>query len=328
MYGNVFLSWLKARYKLLVLPAVVSAIYIALFCLYCPLLEAIGYTTLLALISTVAISLFDCLSFVRRHRILKRLVDEEFSLDLLPDPGSLIESDYQKLLMRLDRDKKTLLSNSDTAMRDLEDYFTIWAHQIKTPISAMHLLLQSQEISENYLSAELFKIEQYVETVLSYVRLGSGINDFVIRKYDLDAILRQAVRKFSRIFILKKIRFNYSPPDLQVHTDEKWLQFVFEQLLSNALKYTKAGTISIYSTNNSVIIEDTGIGIAQEDLPRVFDKGYTGYNGREDKKATGIGLYLCREIIKKLGHTIAIESEVGVGTKVIIGFDTAGLAVE
>jgi signal transduction histidine kinase len=328
-HENVFLLWLKARYKLLILPGVVAALYKVLFCLYYPSMEAIGYTTLLAFIITAAICFFDYLGFIKKHRLLKRIIDQiEFSPEHLPEAGSLIEADYQKVIRRLDRDMKALLSNSDAAMRDMEDYFTIWAHQIKTPISAMHLLLQNRELSENDLSAELFKIEQYVETVLSYIRIGSGINDYVIRKYDLDTILKQAIRKFSRLFILKKIRLNYSPPNLQVHTDEKWLQFVFEQLLSNALKYTKEGTISIYCADNSVFIVDTGIGIAPEDLPRVFDKGYTGYNGREDKKATGIGLYQCREVIKRLGHTITIESEVGVGTKVIIGFDTALLPVE
>jgi signal transduction histidine kinase len=324
----MFLLWLKARYKMIVLPAVVAAIYIMLFCLYSPSLEAIGYTSLLAFIATAMICVFDYLSFSRKHRLLEKIVEDEFSLDFLPDAESLIEQDYQKLLQRLDWDKKTLLSNSDAAVRDMENYFTMWAHQIKTPISAMHLLLQNQNTSENDLSAELFKIEQYVEMVLSYIRLGSGINDFVIRRYDLDPILRQAIRKYSRLFILRKNRLNYSPPDLKVHTDEKWLQFAIEHLLSNALKYTRDGTITVYCVDNSVIIEDTGIGIAPEDLPRVFDKGYTGYNGREDKKATGIGLYLCREIIHKLGHSITIESEVGVGTKVTISFDTTHFDIE
>lgn len=115
---------------------------------------------------------------------------------------------------------------------------------------------------------------------------------------------------------------------LRVLTDEKWLVFVLEQILSNALKYTKSGSIHIYLSPDApktLVIEDTGIGIAPEDLPRIFEKGYTGCNGRADKRSTGIGLYLCRQIMEKLSHTIRIESEMGVGTKVYLGLDTVSL---
>lgn len=147
--------------------------------------------------------------------------------------------------------------------------------------------------------------------------------DFVFGTYELDDIIRQAVKKYSQIFILNKIKLNYEPVGETVLTDEKWLTFVIEQLLSNALKYTREGSISIYTQKVSeeeecLVIEDTGIGILPEDLPRVFEKGFTGYNGRENKKSTGIGLYLCKTIMDKLRHGIWLESEVGKGTKAYI----------
>ncbi len=124
------------------------------------------------------------------------------------------------------------------------------------------------------------------------------------------------------MFILKKIRLNYEPLCHKVLTDEKWLVFVVEQILSNSLKYTKKGSISIYLTEHKgktmLVIEDTGIGISPEDLPRVFEKGFTGYNGRADKKSTGIGLYLCKKIMDKLQHGIEIESRIDQGTKVYL----------
>ena len=165
--------------------------------------------------------------------------------------------------------------------------------------------------------------------VLGYLRLESGSSDYVIRAYDLDGIVRQAVRKFASQFISKKLRLDYEPVRTEVLTDEKWLLFVIEQVLSNALKYTRTGGIAItLEEPKTLCIRDTGIGIAPEDLPRVFEQGFTGYHGRDDKRATGIGLYLCRRILTRLGHTITIESEPGVGTTVRIGLDREPFTVE
>lgn len=159
--------------------------------------------------------------------------------------------------------------------------------------------------------------------------MGSNKNDFVLKEYDLDNIIRQAVRKYAPLFIRKKISLDFQPTNYKVLTDEKWLVFVIEQLLSNAIKYTNKGKISIYSLENKkLVIEDTGIGISKEDIPRIFDKGFTGYNGRTDKKATGLGLYLCKNILDKLSHKISIESEVGVKTKVILDLAMVNVNIE
>ena len=175
---------------------------------------------------------------------------------------------------------------------------------------------------------ELFKIEQYVEMVLQYLRLNSNINDFVLKEYSLDDMIRQAIHKYAPMFIRKKIALDYVPIETKVVTDEKWMVFVIEQILSNAIKYTAEGKVSIYMESKMLIIEDTGIGILQEDLPREFEKGYTGYNGRSDKKSTGIGLYLCKEISKKLSHNLYVTSKIGVGTKVYIDFSTNNIKMK
>lgn len=184
----------------------------------------------------------------------------------------------------------------------------------------MRLLLDDNK-PQGYdeLSGELFRIEQYVEMVLGYLRVGGG-SDYVIKRYSLDDIIKNAVKKYSRIFIRKKLSLVYNGCDRIVLTDEKWLSFAIEQILSNSLKYTHRGTITVSYENDRLSISDTGIGIAPEDIPRVFDKGYTGYNGRSDKKSTGIGLYLCKKILNRLGHTITITSEIGAGTVVTIEF--------
>ena len=164
--------------------------------------------------------------------------------------------------------------------------------------------------------------------VLAYLRMRSIDTDYVFEVYELDDLIRQAIRKFSTEFIRKKLQIQFDETHIKVLTDEKWLVFVLEQLLSNAIKYTDQGYVHIYGNDNTLYIEDTGIGIDASDLPRVFDKGFTGYNGRSDKKASGLGLYLCKNIIDKLSHRLELESQVDKGTKVILHLERKDLRVE
>ena len=214
--------------------------------------------------------------------------------------------------------------------QDTVDYYTTWVHQIKTPIAAMGLVLQQEDTEDSRrLSEELQRIEQYVDMVLTYLRLGSRETDYVFAQVDLDKLLRGCIRKYAGQFIRRHLALDYQNINCQVLTDEKWLAFVVEQVLSNALKYTREGSVSIYLESPCTLcIRDTGIGIAPEDLPRIFEKGYTGYNGRSEKKTTGLGLYLCRQICDRLKSTIAAESVPGEGTVIRIGLGREVLEVE
>lgn len=270
---------------------------------------------------------FSFAKFYRRHCALDRLkAGLFFQNPVFSEPGGLIEKDYQEIIRIMDRQMSDVISEKDAAYSDMMDYYTIWVHQIKTPIAAIRLLLQSEPSGNGAeLLDQLFRIEQYVDMVLQYLRLENMNEDLLIRKCSLDSIVKQAVRKYAKSFIRKKIRLDYRELDREVLTDEKWLVFVVEQILSNALKYTREGTVSIRMDPGNpftLLVEDTGIGIAPEDLPRLFSRGFTGCNGREDKKSTGIGLYLCRRILNKLSHTISIDSEIGKDTRVSIGLDT------
>lgn len=329
---HTFLYYLKHCKNTILLLSVFLAIYMIVFSLYQIPLEAVSYASLLCICFGLSIFLIRFTYYYKKHVTLLELQQRiTLGIEQLPAANQLIEQDYQQLLHVLYQTHAHFVSETDNAKSETMDYYTLWVHQIKTPISAMRLLLQTnEEANITDLSTELFKIEQYVEMVLSYLRLDSNSNDFVIKQYDLDSIIRQAIRKFAKQFIGKKIALDYKETHLQVLTDEKWLLFVIEQILSNGLKYTSKGKISIYAEQSSktLIIQDTGIGISKEDLPRVFEKGYTGYNGRLDKKSTGIGLYLCKKTLNKLSHTITIESIVGEGTKVMITLDTISLFVE
>lgn len=330
---NLLGAYLKQNLLLIVATALSIGIFLAVFALYQLPLEPVGYAAALTALFLLALGGIRFMHFLRKHRELAALYGQIARSALpLPETSNRIERDYQELIRLLDQELSATAYAKDRAYQDMVEYYTIWAHQIKTPIAAMRLLLQSDTPPDKEeLAAQLFRIEQYVEMVLQFIRLGDKGTDFVFQTVSLDDCVKQAVRKYAKWFIRKKIKLSYSPLDVAVLTDEKWLVFVIEQLLSNALKYTHQGEISLYLHPDrplALVIEDTGIGIDPADLPRVFEHGYTGFNGRADKKSTGIGLYLCKRILDKLSHTIEIESAVGRGTKVILGLEAAPLEVE
>ena len=191
-----------------------------------------------------------------------------------------------------------------------KDFFALCAHQIKTPIAALNLLLQGEKQDAAVCRQELFKIESYVEMALNYLRFEEMSNDLVLERNSLEQLVRQVVKKYAAIFIYNHISIQLEHLDYTVLTDEKWFCFVLEQILSNAAEESANGL--------KVSVKDTGIGIRSEDLPRIFEKGFTGYNGRMDKKASGLGLYLCKGVCEKLGHGISVASKEGEGTTVMI----------
>ena len=270
-------------------------------------------------------------SAYQKHRELDRIAQLSSELmEHFPEKRTAADWDYQEVIGHLREEQSSLKNQLDMRYTDMMEYYTVWVHQIKTPIASMRLMLQNEDSDQaRRLSEELSRIEQYVEMVLVYLRLDSESKDHVFRKCDLDQIVRGEVKKFAGQFIRRKIGLRYEPLGCEVLTDEKWLAFVVEQVISNALKYTEEGEIAItLEEPRTLCIRDTGIGIAPEDLPRIFEKGYTGYNGRADKKASGIGLYLCRRICTQLGHRIWAESAPGVGTVIKVDLEREELQVE
>ena len=257
-------------------------------------------------------------------------------MENLPEARSYIESEYQEIIQNMYEKMSELQSTERIGRQEMKDYYSMWAHQIKTPIAAMKVLAQAASDTEDArtyellqdMQTELFKTEQYVEMVLTYVRMEDMSGDLMLKEYALDNLIKQALKKYSCMFAMQKLALHYEALRVTVTTDEKWLVFVLEQILSNALKYTGEGSISIYMEEEWLVIEDTGIGICPEDLPRIFEKGFTGYNGRSDKKSTGIGLYLCKQIIEKLRCQIRVESKLGKGTRVLLHLMKEKLPVE
>lgn len=328
---NFFAQYIKNKIAFIIMFIVVCLVYISILLMYSLPIGAAVYPAAICTVLILVYLISDYKKASKKHLQLQGI--QKLSADLMehfPEMKTIDDSDYQQIISLLKEEQKQLKTQMNTKYTDMVEYYTIWAHQIKTPIAAMSLKLQNEdsELSRS-ISEDLFKIEQYVEMVLTFLRLDYDSTDYLIKQYSLDNIIRDTVKKFASQFIRKKIKLNYQPTEINVLTDEKWLSFVVEQVLSNALKYTAAGSISIYiESPKTLCIRDTGIGIAPEDLPRIFDKGYTGYNGRSDKKASGIGLSLCKRICNNLHHNITAESAVDAGTIIKINLDSNDLTVE
>lgn len=336
--------------------------------------QEIGYGMLLCVFVTVAAAV---LGFGRHRESLRQLEEMRQNITVVQSvvkaPEYLYETYYQDSIHVLVKEKDRIQNELTARQQDLTEYYSMWVHQIKTPIAALKILideemsacLEADDTQENdihvikfrQMQNELFRIEQYADMALQYTRLGAETNDFVFEHVMLDEVIRSSIHKYARQFIQKQLRLAYTPCELMAVTDKKWLGFVLDQLLSNAVKYTKQGGVTIRVCGGEhlyddtageqkedqagqknaraqteasgkivqrirIIIEDTGIGIRAEDLPRVCEKGYTGYNGHTDKYSTGIGLYLCRSILDKLGHSFQITSEQGRGTRAEIVLGT------
>lgn len=317
---KLFFRYLNQRRRLYGTAGLFFGIFFLSFLLYRLPLEAVMYPTLLCMTLGLLLSIGDFLQVKQRHDAFSRIQSlSDVTAEALPEARGIWEEDYRQILLLLRQEHRRFQEEAAAAYSDMVDYYTVWAHQIKTPIASMQLSLQGEDSPlSRKLSAELNRVEQYVEMVLVFLRLGSESTDYVIREHDVDSIVRAAVKKFSQEFIGRKLRLSYQPFTASVITDEKWLSFVVEQVLSNALKYTRSGSISIWMEDRKLYIRDTGMGIASSDLPRIFEKGYTGLSGRTNRQSSGLGLYLCRRICTNLGHRIWAESAVGEGTTVTI----------
>ena len=327
---SIFKYYLKDRFKIILVFFICCVIFASVFSLYNLEIEAVLYSCYLMIIFLLIVSLFDFIQYYKKHKSLHDHVDSIWlRSDHFVNDCSFIGKDYQHIIQYLSKQIQEEKTKSENDRKDMEDYYSLWVHQMKLPISAIKLLLETQEhLDKRLLKSELFRIDQYTNMVLTYLRMNSVDTDYHFDRYDIDTIIRPIIRKFSNEFIRKKIQLHYDESHEMILTDEKWLSFIIEQLLSNALKYTEEGFIHIYMNDMKLVIEDSGIGIEDSDLPRIFEKGYTGLNGRYDKKASGIGLYLCKTIAEHLSHQFVIESQKNIGTKAILYLDHYDLKVE
>lgn len=328
---ELFWLYIKQRWRGIVVGIVFCLIFMISFALYHLPIQAVVYPAAICLVLGMVLMSGDFQRVKRKHKLLLSIRGLTDTITgIFPKIEGMEDRDYQQIICLISEEHNDFQMATNQRYADMIDYYTVWAHQIKTPIASMRLQLQNEDSAlSRKLSSDLFRVEQYVEMVLTFLRLDSENSDYLIKEYDLDSIIRAAVKKFAGEFIGRKLKLIYEPVNAKVVTDEKWLSFVIEQVLSNALKYTHSGSITIsLEPEKKLCIRDTGIGIAPEDIPRIFENGYTGYNGRSDKKASGIGLYLCKRICTNLGHTITADSVVDEGTIICIDLTQIDVEIE
>lgn len=334
---KLWIRYLKEKKKAIALYVVTVLLFVVTGSLYH--LENVGklsYAALLTLVFWGAVGVSDGYRYVRKaerleaaekhfeqtSELLRETVCRREAEDGMTEAGGGIAAQLERLLSLAEEQLRRERSASEKRVADGKEYYMMWAHQIKTPISALRLLIEENGDSRISfrMREELFKIEQYAEMVLTFQRLDSMASDMLLEECSMESLLRQAVKKYSLLFISKGLRVELPQTDSSVLTDQKWFSFCLEQIISNSVKYTENGGIrfEVREREEDVVLKiaDTGIGIQEEDLPRIFDRGFTGYNGRADKRATGIGLYLCRRIFDRLSISASVESRVGEGTTI------------
>ena len=321
-WRQFFLAYLHSRIRLLVFIFLISCLALAFHILFTNLGSYFLYFFLLCSFLTLLFFIWDILVEAEVYR--KEMLYSE------REPKSPLECALAEKLDEREAELYQKKSDAENRYNDLVDYYTLWVHQIKTPIAASKLLVSevADRQLKQQLEQEIFKIDSYTNLVLQYLRLESFHDDLVLKKENIEDLVKEVIRKYAIFFIQKGLSINLHDLDRRIVTDKKWLLVVIEQILSNSLKYTNEGGVEIYMEGSDLCIKDTGIGIKNSDRLRVFERGFSGYNGRMTQQSSGLGLYLTQKISQELGHQIRIESELGQGTTVRIKFSEVNLLIE
>ena len=271
----------------------------------------------------VVYSFISYYRFYRKQKKLAQLATKDLqisNLAFLPRAETISEKQYQEALRLILADRNHQQEELLLRQKNMLDDFGLWLHQIKTPVAALDLLIQSGQVDARIMKNEVFKINEYLQMMLNYMRQNLDQTDLVFQQVSVEPIVKTVVKKYATFFSQKNLRLELGELEGTIYSDRKWLIFILEQLLFNSIKYTENGSIRLSFQNNQLKIQDSGIGIRSEDLPRLFEKGYTGVNGREHQRASGLGLYLSREAADKLGCRLLIDSQLKKGTTVTIVF--------
>ena len=274
------------------------------------------------------------LDYIRWNNYLKNMQNSLGNLDkkyLLPevmeDGDFLIAEEINKIIKALSRDMHENVKHYREIQEEYREYIETWVHEIKTPIASSKLLIENNnnDVTKK-IDMQIDKIDNYVEQVLYYSRSNEVGKDYIIQEVSIEDVVKKVVKRNFRNFLEKNIKLQLTDIKETVFCDPKWMEFIINQVISNSIKYcnTKGAVIKIYVVNEknsvSLNIEDNGVGIVERDLKRVFEKGFTGENGRIFGMSTGMGLYLCKKLCNKLGLAISISSQEEKGTIVMIVF--------
>lgn len=314
------IQYMKDKYKMVIVFGGLIVCNFFMYFLYDVRMEPILYTTFLLILFVLPFAVRDLRRTYWNCERLKKI--EQSGVPVMPDlpeADTLLEKSYQQVIGKMIQAWQVERAKQREINAERDDYYTLWTHQIKTPVYSMDLMLQTGDATPSKWKTELLQISRYIDMALKYLQLEDRHSDLCLEQVELLPLAQEAVKKHSVVLIAKHLRIDLHNLSGTVLTDKKWMLFILEQLVSNAAKYTEQGGIAIYQPAPlQICVSDTGIGIAAEDLPRLFEKGYTGFNGRIHQKSTGCGLYMCKKVSLLLGYTITVSSQVNKGTTVTI----------
>ena len=291
---------------------------------------AITFTYFVGLITILIVDYIRKKTFYNNFKCKLDSLDQKYLIvEMLQDAYFLEGRILTDALYEIDKSMIEKINEYKMQVKDFKEYVELWIHEVKLPVASLTLMVHNQKGDQSKkLLSQLTRLDNYLEQILYYVRSENAEKDYLITKVNLSKVISNVALKNKDILLAKGIDFIVSDVDIEVLTDSKWLEFIINQIVDNSIKYSKEKNayIKIVAKEESkvigLIIYDNGKGISKSDLPRVFDKTFTGTNGRsKSAKSTGMGLYLCRELCNKLGHKIQIISEEGKYTKVTILFD-------
>ncbi len=281
-------------------------------------IDSIVYAFIISSFFFLVYFIIDYYYYIKKVKVLKQINENIFlKTNKLVHNNDEIELLYIEIIKQWEKLYNQEYLNNTKSMKEMSDFYTTWVHQIKTPIFALSLLIKDTP-NNSIMKSELIKIQQYSDMILGYLRLHESHNDLVIKEINLKDVISDVLKNFTAIFLAKNLRPILSIDDYYLKSDEKHLKFAISQIISNATKYSENDEIIISLKNNVIEITDKGIGIEECDIPRIFDKGYTGYSGRVDDKSSGLGLFLCKGTLDLLGFKISVISNKGINTSFFI----------
>lgn len=290
--------------------------------IYIPIVILVGYFL------TLVIEFFRKKFFYQEIQKKIELLDKKYLVQEIIQTPDFIEGKLLKEILQIS--EKSMIENVNrykNINREYEEYIELWIHEIKTPIATSKMIIENNrnEITQN-IEEEIDKIDSFVEQALYYARSNNVEKDYLIKKVNLEKVINEVIMKNKKELLEHKIHVNMDVKEQEVYSDSKWLVYIINQIMNNSIKYHKKQNpcidlcIKEQKDRIDLYIKDNGMGIAKTDLERVFEKGFTGENGRKQNKATGMGLYLCKRLCDRLGHTIQVYSEENEQTEVVIGF--------
>ncbi|NFH91132.1 HAMP domain-containing histidine kinase [Clostridium botulinum] len=264
--------------------------------------------------------------------VIEKLDRKYLLSELIEEPNFIEGRLLYNILKETNRDMNEEIKKYKNAQIDYREYIETWVHEIKTPIASSMLVIDNNlNETTNKIKYQIKRVEEFVEQVLYYSKIGEVSKDYIVKEFKIKTVINKVIKNNSRDFITKKISLEMNDLEVNIYSDEKWIYFILNQIIGNSLKYSRDNNskIKIYALKNNnnvtLVVEDNGVGINNQDIDKVFEKGFTGENGRVYGKSTGMGLYICKKLSEKLGLSININSLKDQGTKVNIIFPIGNL---